>query len=170
MMARPRNRIGCGAGSESDGRQPRSSRFRGPSRVKHRFAAEHDLPLLAELNHQLIHDENADNPMTPRQLEERIRHWLASQYQAVLFELAANTVGYALFRLDEDGVYLRHFFICRTMRRRGYGRAAVGLLLREVLPKGRRVTVEVLHHNESALAFWKAVGFMDHARTLRILT
>ena len=75
-----------------------------------------------------------------------------------------------MFRAEEDGVYLRQFFICRNVRRRGYGRGAVGLLLREVLPKGRSVAVEALNHNESALAFWRAVGFQDYARALRILT
>jgi len=140
-----------------------------PSKVKWRFATDCDLPLLAELNHQLINDEGADNPMTHAQLQDRMGGWLASQYQVVLFEVASQNVGYALFRTDEDGVYLRQFFICRTKRRRGYGRRAVELLLREVVPKGRSVTVEVLDHNESALAFWRTVGFVDHARMLRLL-
>src|SRR5208337_2225708 len=138
--------------------------------MKYRFAGEQDLLLLAELNHQLIRDERADNAMTVVQLQKRMREWLALQYQAILFEIASEIVGYALFRVDEDGVYVRQFFICRRMRRRGYGRGAVGLLLREVFQRGRSVTVEVLNHNESALAFWRAVGFQDLARTLRILT
>jgi GNAT superfamily N-acetyltransferase len=147
-----------------------SRRIVGPLKMQYRFAGEQDLLLLAELNHQLIRDERADNPMTVVQLQKRMRGWLGSQYQAVLFEVASETVGYALFRVDEDGVYVRQFFICRSVRRRGWGRAAVGLLLREVLPKGRSVGVEVLDRNESTLAFWRAVGFLDHARTLRILT
>ena len=56
------------------------------------------------------------------------------------------------------------------MRRRGYGRWGIQNLLQEVWPKGGFVTVEVLHHNESALAFWQALGFIDHARTLKIST
>jgi PhnB protein len=139
------------------------------SKVKWRFAADRDLPLLAELNHQLINNEGADNPMSQIQLQDRMGGWLASQYQAVLFDVASENVGYALLRVDEDGVYLRQFFICRATRRRGYGRQAVELLLREVVPKGRSVTVEVLDHKESALAFWRAVGFVHHARTLKLV-
>jgi hypothetical protein len=74
-----------------------------PSKMKYRFAREQDLLLLAELNHQLICDERADNPMPVLQLQKRMRGWLASQYQAVLFEVASETVGYALFRVDEEG-------------------------------------------------------------------
>jgi predicted acetyltransferase len=139
-------------------------------KVIYRFAEHRDLALLARLNRQLIHDERADNPMTLIQLEERMRRWLASQYRAVLFEEGSQMVGYALFRSDEEGVRLRHFFIVRALRRRGYGREGVRMLLEEVWPKGNRVTVEVLDHNESALAFWRAIGFIGHARTLKTST
>jgi GNAT superfamily N-acetyltransferase len=138
--------------------------------VNYRFAETCDLSLLAQLNHELIRDEGADNPMTLTQLQERMRIWLSSQYRAVLFEEASATAGYALFRSDEEGIHLRHFFIARSMRRRGYGRRGIQILLQEVWPKGSLVTVEVLHHNESALAFWQALEFIDHTRTLKIST
>jgi len=108
--------------------------------------------------------------MTLIQLEERMRRWLDSQYRAVLFEEGSQTVGYALFRSDEEGVHLRQFFIVRELRRHGYGREGVRMLLEEVWPKGNRVTVEVLDQNGSALAFWQAIGFRDHARTLKTST
>jgi predicted acetyltransferase len=142
----------------------------GSSKLRYRFARKKDLPRLAELNFQLIRDEGADNPMTLPQLQKRMGKWLASRYRAVLFESGAESVGYALFREDEEGVYVRQFFICRGLRRRGFGRSAIKLLLREVLSKGRGVTVEVLIQNKSALSFWRAVGFEDHTRTLRIFT
>ncbi|HBZ68769.1 MAG TPA: GNAT family N-acetyltransferase [Deltaproteobacteria bacterium] len=135
-----------------------------------RFAEACDLPLLAKLNRVLIRDEGAQNPMTLPQLEERMRVWLGSPYRAVLFEEGSTTVGYALFRSEEEGVHLRQFLIARDVRRRGYGREGLQILLEEVWPKGVFVTVEVLHHNESALAFWRSVGFRDHARTLKIHT
>lgn len=144
-------------------------RIAGSPEVTYRFAGKEDLLRLAELNHQLIRDERAKNPMTLLQLRRRMQGWLASQYHAVIFESGSEIVGYALFRVDKDGVYLRQFFISREMRRRGYGRSAVGLLLEEVFPRGGEVTVEVLNHNRSALTFWRAVGFTDHARMLRIL-
>jgi len=75
-------------------------------------------------------------------------------------------VGYALYRLDDAGVYLRHFFIAREQRRRGLGRCAVALLLERVAPRGSRVSLQVLNHNAAALAFWRAIGFADSAQTL----
>lgn len=138
--------------------------------MNYRFAKACDLPLLAQLNYELVRDEGADNPMTLTQLQERMRGWLNAQYRAVLFEEASTTAGYALFRSDEEGIHLRHFFIARSMRRRGYGRRGIQMLLQEVWPKGGFVTVEVLNHNGSALGFWRALGFIDHARTLKIST
>lgn len=104
--------------------------------------------------------------MTVAQLEERMRRWLAAEYRAVLFEAADGPAGYALFRSDEDGVYLRQFLVQRALRRRGLGRAAVRLLLEEVFPRGVRVWLQVLEQNEGGLAFWRALGFRPHARTL----
>jgi len=137
--------------------------------VKHRLADQGDLPLLARLNHELIQDEGANHPMTLDELQARMHGWLSARYQAVLFEESSQTVGYALFRQEEEGVHLRQFFIARGMRRRGYGREAMELLLQEVWPKAGRVTVEVLHHNAAALAFWRVSASRttrEHSRAL----
>lgn len=88
--------------------------------MNYRFAKACDLPLLAQLNDELVRDEGADNPMTLTQLQERMRGWLNAQYRAVLFEEASTTAGYALFRSDEEGIHLRHFFIARSMRQLSY--------------------------------------------------
>jgi GNAT superfamily N-acetyltransferase len=85
-----------------------------------------------------------------------------------LFEQPGRTAAYALYRLDEEGsVYLRHFFVCRHCRRHGVGREAIRQLREEIWPPGRRVTLEVLLHNERGLRFWRAVGFEDHALVLQ---
>ena len=41
--------------------------------MDYRTASEGDLPLLAELNQQLIHDEGFPNPMSVIDLENRMR-------------------------------------------------------------------------------------------------
>ncbi len=53
--------------------------------MKLRHASEGDLPLLTELNRQLIQDEQAQNPMSVSELQERMSKWLASEYRAVIF-------------------------------------------------------------------------------------
>jgi predicted acetyltransferase len=132
-----------------------------------RTAGEGDLPLLAELNQQLIRDEGHTNPMSVAELESRMRAWLVRTYTAVLFLNEGAVVGYALYRTDNAGVFLRQFFICRDERRRGLGREAVDLLFGRVWPAGATVTLEALRSNRAAIEFWHALGFEDYALTLR---
>ena len=137
--------------------------------MTYRFATDRDCPLLGELNHQLIRDEGHRNRMSPTELHERIRGWLAADYRAILFEHEEGLVGYALFREQSDEIYLRQLFIMRHLRRSGFGRAAVELLRNQIWPCEKRLTVEVLVGNEAAVQFWRAVGYRDYALTLEIL-
>jgi GNAT superfamily N-acetyltransferase len=137
--------------------------------MEHRFAADHDLDLLAEWNHQLIRDEGHRNPMTVPELRERMREWLGGEYQAVIFAVAEEPVAYALYRESATEVYLRQLFVKRDRRRQGIGRAAAVVLHGQVWPKHKRVTVEVLTSNGPAVSFWRSVGYKDHCLTLEIM-
>ncbi len=131
-----------------------------------RLATMADIDTLAELNHQLIADEGADNPMSVPQLAERMTEWLEGRYRAVLFDEGDAPVAYALYRDDGESVYLRQFFVARDRRRTGAGRDALTRLVNEVFPPGKRVVVEVLSTNTRAMAFWHAMGFVDYFMTL----
>lgn len=135
--------------------------------MEYRTASKGDFPLLAELNRQLILDEGHANPMSVADLEHRMRAWLVRTYTAVLFLSEEKVVGYALYRSDNVGIFLRQFFICRGERRKGHGRAAVNLLLNRIWPTGATVSLEALCANQTAVDFWRAVGFEDYALTLR---
>src|SRR6266542_2719760 len=87
-----------------------------------RHATPDDASLLAKLNHQLIQDEGHRNRMTLPELEERMRTWLKTEYQAVLFEQGAETVAYAVYRPESGSTYLRQFFVKRERRRQVIGR------------------------------------------------
>ncbi len=135
-----------------------------------RLAQLNDCGLLAELNHQLLQDEGHRNRfMTVPQLEERMRGWLSTQYRAVIFEENGDVVAHALYREQPDEIYLRQLFVVRDRRRRGLGRRAVQILRSEIWPKNKRLTVDVLVHNKSAVAFWRAVGYKDYSLTLEML-
>jgi hypothetical protein len=54
--------------------------------MKYRQATLNDSSLLAKLNHQLIRDEGHRNPMTVPELENRMRGWLSTDYEAIIFE------------------------------------------------------------------------------------
>jgi predicted acetyltransferase len=132
-----------------------------------RKAAEADMPQLAELNQQLQIDERHRNRMELVELVPRMTRWCASEgYEAVLFELDGETVGYALYRREPEFYYLKQFFVCRERRRRGIGRRAVEWLAANVWNELPAVCLDVLVQNEPGIAFWRAVGFGDYCITM----
>ena len=138
--------------------------------MHYRFATLADVRFLAELNHQLIHDEGHRNPMHVDQLEHRMHSWLSSgEYRAVIFAQEDTPVAYALYREDLDEIYLRQFFVVRTRRRQSIGRSAMQSLLSDIWPRTKRRTVSVLVHNTNGVAFWRAMGYQDYALTLEIM-
>ena len=137
--------------------------------VTFRRATRDDCGLLAELNHRLIRDEGHRNPMTVLQLEERMRGFIEGEYRAVLFEQEGEVVAYALYRERPDEIYLRHLFVVRYRRRQGIGRRALEILRSQLWPKNKRLAVEVLVANQAAVAFWRAMGYLDYALTLEIM-
>ena len=128
-----------------------------------RVAAAADLPQLASWNKQLIEDESHDNTMSLEELVARMRNWLTTEYQALIFEdpAAPAPVAYALLRDTPEWVHLRQFFVARDRRRRGIGARAVALLRDSVFPPDKPVIVEAMAWNQPALSFWRAMGFAD---------
>jgi GNAT superfamily N-acetyltransferase len=117
--------------------------------------------LLAELNLQLFEDEAHPYPMSRAALTERMRRWIAGEYEVLLFRRGTRVAGYAAWRVEDRGAYLRHFFICRDQRRKSLGRAAVALLCRDVFPRDLPVQIEASVWNKQAIDFWHALGFED---------
>ena len=135
-------------------------------KLQYRLATTNDLPLLAEWNRQLIEDEGHRNPMRGAELTERMRGWISADYRAVLFEQESKVVAYALYREDQDSLYLRHFFVLRDQRRRGIGRRCMELLFKEIWPQNKRLTVDVLSWNHGAVSFYRSLDFTDYCLTL----
>ena len=86
-----------------------------------------------------------------------------------IFEDDSGILAYALYREKEDHVYLRQFFVQRYQRRNGVGRQCIKILCSEIWPKDKRITVDVLCHNQAGIPFWRAVGFSDYCLTLERL-
>jgi ribosomal protein S18 acetylase RimI-like enzyme len=137
--------------------------------MDHRPATLRDCELLGEWNYQLIRDEGHRNRMTIGELTERMRGWLAGEYNAVIFAEGGQEVGYAVYREEPKELYLRQLFVRRDQRRRGYGRKAMEILRDQVWPSEKRLTVEVLVANEAAVRFWRSVGYRDYALLLEIV-
>jgi GNAT superfamily N-acetyltransferase len=61
-----------------------------------RVAGAADLPQLASWNQELINDEGHDNTMSLDELVMRMRTWLATEYQALIFDEPATPADPAL--------------------------------------------------------------------------
>lgn len=107
--------------------------------------------------------------MTVPELEQRMSGWLQGEYTAIIFEEGGELVAYALYRELPEELYLRQLFVVRNRRRQGIGRAAMEILRTQIWPKNKRLTVEVLVHNTTAVAFWRAVGYQDYSLMLEIM-
>jgi predicted acetyltransferase len=134
-----------------------------------RRATSNDCAVLAKLNHQLIRDEGHRSKKTVRELESRMKKWLASEYAAVIFKDGKEIIAYALYRESPEEIYLRQLFVVRNLRRKGIGREAIEILRKKIWPKNKRLTVEVLVQNKAAVAFWRMVGYHDYSLKLEIL-
>ena len=117
-----------------------------------------DVEELAELNKRLIEDEAHPNPMNVPQLSQRMRAWLQGEYACYLATEDGCTVAYCLFRDDGAFYYLRQLFVERGHRRRGMATKLLDWMYRNIWID-KKTRLDVLSHNESAIAFYKAYGF-----------
>lgn len=140
--------------------------------MKHRMATLEDVPLLGQMNRQLVEDERHRNQFkSDAWLEERMRQFLSGGYEAVLFEQDGCVVAYALYtqhRDHADTVHLRQIFVDRACRRQGVGREAMRILREEVWPPDKRITVGVLVGNRAAQAFYETAGFKPYSIELEL--
>ena len=132
-------------------------------------AKSDEAALLAELNRQLDEDEPHPYPLPLSALSERMARWIeGGAYDVLLFRRGERVTGYAVWRMEDRGAYLRHFFICRDQRRQGWGRAAIQLLCREVFPQDRPVQIEAAIGNKAGIAFWHAIGFEEFGLSMEL--
>jgi ribosomal protein S18 acetylase RimI-like enzyme len=134
--------------------------------MNYRPATQADASLLAALNQQLIRDEGHRNRMSLAELEERMSDWLNGDYRAVLFEHESAVIGYCLYRIEPESLYLRQFFIGRDYRRRGLGRTAMSWLMSQEWKDVARIRLDVLVENPAAIAFWLSSGFQTYCLTM----
>lgn len=116
-----------------------------------------DVPLLAKMNQLFIEDEEQETNLSLPHLEERLRGYFRSEYLAFFFCVDEKIVGYALCSKTRTPMYLRQFFINRDERRKGYGKQAFKLLISHLGVTEK--DVDVYAWNDSAVRFWRSLGF-----------
>ena len=117
-----------------------------------------DVKRLAELNRCLIEDERHPNPMNIAELTERMHEWLATDYICYLAKENGDIVAYCLYRDDGGYYYMRQLYVDRAHRRKGIATQLLDWLYENVWTD-KKVRLDVLAHNEDAVAFYKRYGF-----------
>ena len=117
-----------------------------------------DADILAELNKDLIEDEQHPNPMSISQLTERMREWLTTDYICYMAKEKGSIVAYCLYRNDGVHYYMRQLYVDRVHRRKGIATQLLDWLSENVWTD-KKVRLDVLAHNEAAVAFYKRYGF-----------
>jgi len=123
-----------------------------------REALPSDVALLAAMNKRLIEDEEHPNPMTARELTERMAAWLQGEYMAYLALVNGTVVAYCLYRDDGEHYYMRQLYVGRGYRRQGLATRLLDWMYRHVWTD-KKVRLDVLSHNTRAIAFYKHYGF-----------
>lgn len=129
------------------------------------LATEGDIQVLAELNFKLIKDEAHRNSMSISELGTRLESWFQTGYSAALFVVDKKVLGYALWRKEDDFIYIRQFYISDHFRGQGYGKHAFASL-KERHWSNERLRLDVLINNQQGLSFWRSVGFSDYCLTM----
>lgn len=124
-----------------------------------------DVDTLAALNKRLIEDEGHPNPMNLAQLAERMSGWLQAEYSGYLALIADTIAAYCLYRDDGRYYYLRHLYVNGDFRRRGIATQLLDWMYANIWTD-KKVRLDVLAHNQSAIAFYKQYGF--EIRVLRM--
>ena len=117
-----------------------------------------DIEKLAGMNRRLIEDEGHPNPMSLEQLAQRMTGWLQGDYACYLMIEGRSAVAYCLFRDDGEFYYMRQLFVEREHRRKSIATNLLDWMYRNVWTD-KKVRLDVLYHNDEALAFYKAYGF-----------
>ena len=136
--------------------------------IRLRDAQEDDLDYLVTMNTELIEDEAYDISLSREEVEDRMRGFLQGHFR--IFMLLSDTpldeiVGYAVIDVSRSPIYLRHFYVSRCYRRKGYGSVAFTLICEALGVE--QIDVEVMAWNEAGKRFWRSLGFIHRYDGLR---
>ena len=130
-------------------------------------AVQDNLEVLLGMNKNLIEDEKYDRPLKEDKLIERWNSFLTqTKYKVFLFKINSDIIGYAVVHINQEPLYLRHFFIKRKYRRKGHGTECFNKLLSRL--KTTEIDLDVMSWNKPGLKFWISLGFTERCKLLTI--
>jgi len=130
-------------------------------KIKFITATEEHCKKLAFLNKCLIDEGGSYNTMSIQQLENRMMEFISSNnYIVIIFDVDNTQIGYTLVNKIQTPVFIRHFFIMKEFRRKGYGSSAFNKLVDYL--KVDKIDLSVLSRNEIGYEFWTSCGFAPY--------
>ncbi len=133
--------------------------------VEIKIAREEDYLVLGLFNKILIDSGGSINSMSLSELQNRMLHFIKSDYYAVFFEVDGVHVGYALVTKEKNPMFIRHFLILPEYRRKGYGLMAFNQMLSFFHVKS--IDLTVLSQNSIGQKFWKRCGLKPYEIVMR---
>ena len=132
-----------------------------PEQIRIFNASISDCKILAQFNRRLIEDGGAINSMNDNQLIERMQLFINSnEYDVLLFVHNSIYIGYTLINKQRNPLFIRHFYIDRNFRRKGYGRIAFNQLVS--LYDTDQFDLTVLQSNTIGYMFWESCGLFPY--------
>jgi ribosomal protein S18 acetylase RimI-like enzyme len=130
-----------------------------------REALHSEMPLILKMNYDLMEDEACDRQHHWDQLEIRMGEFFdQDRYGILLFKEGSDILGYAIVHVTDEPAYLRHFYISRDYRRRGWGTKCFHAVLDFYqIPE---IDLDVYYWNERGQKFWESLGFTDRCRVM----
>lgn len=122
---------------------------------------------LVEMNTQLVIDEQYDVVLPPEKMSERMKDFIqGSVYDCYLMVHENSHCGYCLVDKTKTPLYLRHLFVKKEHRRKGYGKLCITMLME--MYKTDTLEIEVMAWNTPAIEFYKSIGFTPRFIGMRI--
>jgi GNAT superfamily N-acetyltransferase len=130
-----------------------------------------DARVLARMNSRLVEDQGTVNTWSLAKYEQRFLDWLqAGTWQVDIILEDGQIIGYAVYQQrgdyynpEQPVIYVRQYYIERTHRRRGLGRAAFQELIDRRFPTGYdAIELDVVATNPGGQQFWTKLGFAPY--------
>jgi bis(5'-nucleosidyl)-tetraphosphatase len=126
---------------------------------------------LLEMHRAYLRETAGEPPGSETEVTFHLASLLRSEYTAVLFSnKKQQVVGYALYSIRPQYVYLRAFHIRDRYRGKGYGGEAIHRLRREVWQNVASIQIDVFTSDREEIGFWEEVGFRNRSLRLELET
>lgn len=131
--------------------------------IKISSATQKDIDLLAKMNLDLYADSDHQRELSIEQMKHRFELYIKGQngWKVDLLHYEDQILGYCLWRyeVDDNDIYVRHFWVCDEFRGKNLSIKALETLERTESWQGRRIRLQIFSTNNRMEKYWSLKGF-----------